>query len=158
MGSTKRVIRWALLVASLGILAARSPAWGVPAPMSPEQLESASDLVATVRVLGVVCADAEARDGERLGRYQAWLRIVDLTKGSVRAGESVLVQWSDVPRRLVGAWTVAYYPGEELLTHLKWDAAQHVYVTTWWNAKGRPRRAPDTRELPKDCGGPGRES
>jgi hypothetical protein len=62
------------------------------------------------------------------------------------------VQWQDTPKGLVGPWKVAYFPGEEVATHLKWDADRRVYTTTWWNAKGKPTKQADTDKLPTQPG------
>jgi hypothetical protein len=60
----------------------------------------------------------------------------------------VLVTWRAVPKGALGPWTVNYYPGEEVLTHLTKRSGGVSYATTWWNAKGDPIKAPDTKDLP----------
>jgi len=118
--------------------------------MSPQELMAASDLVALVRVLAVTCVGVFKNDhtGENLPSYQAELRIVQVKKGPVHEGDTVVVGWRDIPRGLLGPWVVRYYPGEEVWTHLKRDRQGSGYSTTWWNARGAQVRPPDTTELP----------
>jgi hypothetical protein len=143
------------LIAALAALVA-APALALPPPLSDAELDERSDVIATVRVLAVACTGETEMVNvrESLPVYQAWLQVVRATKGPVKPRETLLVQWHDVPKSgIVGPWKVAYFPGEEVRTHLKWDAKQRVYATTWWNAKGQPTRKADVTELP---GRPGR--
>src|SRR4051812_6706114 len=62
-----------LLRLLLGVLLfSPAPAWAVPAPMSPDDLMAASDLVALVRVLAVTCVGVfkDGHTGENLPSYQ----------------------------------------------------------------------------------------
>ena len=139
----------------LGVLLfSPAPAWAVPAPMSPHDLMAASDLVALVRVLAVTCVGVfkDGHTGENLPSYQAELRIVQVKKGSVREGDTVIVGWHEIPRGLLGPWVVRYFPGEEVWTHLQHDYQGSGYSTTWWNARGDQVRPPDTTELPRTPG------
>lgn len=60
--------------------------------------------------------------GQELAIYCASLRILAVRKGAANPGDIVQVTWRHAPHGLVGPWTLAYSPGEEVVTHLKWDA------------------------------------
>jgi hypothetical protein len=109
-----------------------------------------SDLVALVRVLSVTCTSVtkDEKTGEDLPGYLAQLQLLDVKKGDAKQGDEVLVTWRAVPKAVLGPWTVYYYPGEEVLTHLTKRSGGASYASTWWNAKGDPVKAPDTRDLP----------
>jgi hypothetical protein len=70
----------------------------------------------------------------------------------VKPGEEVLVTWRAVPKSIVGPWTVYYYPGEEMVTHLTKRSGGVSYASTWWNAKGDDVKSPDSRDLPTTPG------
>jgi len=126
------------------------PAVAVPAPMSEQELNEKSDLVAQVRVLAVTCTSItqDPNTGEDLPGYLAQLKVVEVKKGDAKPGEVVLVTWRAIPKDVDGPWTVYYYPGEEMVTHLTKRSGGVSYASTWWNAKGDDTRSPDTRELP----------
>ena len=130
------------------------PALALPAPMSEQELVEKSDLVALVRVLSVTCTSVVKDDetGEELPGYLATLKIVEVKKGELKQGDQVLVTWRAVPKAIVGPWTVYYYPGEEVVTHLTKRSGGVSYASTWWNAKGDDVNAPDSRDLPTTPG------
>ena len=74
--------------------------------------------------------------GEDLPGYLAQLKVVEVKKGDVKPGEVVLVTWRAIPKDVNGPWTVYYYPGEEMVTHLTKRSGGATYASTWWNAKG----------------------
>ena len=141
---------------SLALLVAcfATAALALPAPMSEQELIDKSDLVALVRVLSVTCTSVvkDAQTGEELPGYLATLKVMEVRKGEVKPGEQVLVTWRAVPQSIVGPWTVYYYPGEEVVTHLTKRSGGASYASTWWNAKGDDLKAPDSRELPTTTG------
>jgi hypothetical protein len=137
-------------VAACLVIVGRSAA--LPAPMSDADLEKNSDVIATVRVLAVACTGQADAGSQKVLVYQAWLSVVRVQKGAVKDKQTVLVQWQDVPKGLIGPWKVEYLPGEEVTTHLKWDADKRVYTSTWWNAKSKPTREPDFDKLPTQPG------
>jgi hypothetical protein len=118
--------------------------------MSDQELMEKSDLVALVRVLNVTCTSLTKDDatGEELPSYLATLQVLDVKKGDAKRGDEVIVTWRAVPKSIVGPWTVYYYPGEEVVTHLAKRSGGASYASTWWNAKGDDVKAPDTRDLP----------
>ena len=122
----------------------------LPAPMPEHELMEKSDLVALVRVLSVTCTSVtkDEATGEDLPGYLAKLQVLEVKKGDAKKGDEVLVTWRAVPKALLGPWTVYYYPGEEVVTHLTKRSGGVSYASTWWNAKGDPLKAPDTRDLP----------
>ena len=126
------------------------PALAVPAPMSEQELTDESDLVAQVRVLTVTCTSitTDEATGEELPGYLAQLKVVEVKKGDAKPGDVVLVTWRAIPKNVDGPWTVYYYPGEEMVTHLTKRSGGVTYASTWWNAKGDDTKSPDTRELP----------
>jgi hypothetical protein len=127
-----------------------SPARALPAPMSDQELMEKSDLVALVRVLSVTCTSVTKDDatGEELPSYLATLQVLEVKKGDAKRGDEVIVTWRAVPKSIVGPWTVYYYPGEEVVTHLAKRSGGASYASTWWNAKGDDVKVPDTRDLP----------
>jgi hypothetical protein len=144
--------RHLLLVVAFLLFVAEAVA--LPAPMSEQELMEKSDLVAVVRVLSVSCTAVtpDKETGENLPSYMAQLRLIDVKKGDAKKGDVVLVTWRAVPTKIVGPWTVNYYPGEEVLTHLVKKSGGVSYGSTWWNAKGDDITKPDSVELPKQPG------
>jgi hypothetical protein len=140
----------ALSALFLSVALMASPARALPAPMSDQELMEKSDLVALVRVLNVTCTSLTKDDatGEELPSYLATLQVLDVKKGDAKRGDEVIVTWRAVPKSIVGPWTVYYYPGEEVVTHLAKRSGGASYASTWWNAKGDDVKAPDTRDLP----------
>ncbi len=123
------------VLASLAAL----PALAVPAPMSEQELMEKSDLVALVRVLSVTCTSVvkDEQTGEDLPGYLAKLKVKEVTKGDAKPGDEVLVTWRAVPKSIVGPWTVYYYPGEEVVTHLTKRSGGASYASTWLERQGR---------------------
>ena len=130
------------------------PALSLPAPMPEDELTEASDLVALVRVMSVTCTRVtkDSATGEELPGYLAKLRVIEAKKGEVRPGGEVLVTFRAIPSGALGPWTVFYYPGEEVWTHLIKREGGVTYASTWWNAKGDVVKAPETKELPTTVG------
>ena len=139
---------------ALGLVLLATPALALPAPMSEQELTDKSDLIATVRVLSVSCTVVTKDDktGEDLPVYLARLRLLEVKKGDAKKGDEILVTWRAVPKGIVGPWTVNYYPGEVVLTHLVKKTGGVSYGSTWWNAKGEDIKAPDNTELPTTPG------
>jgi hypothetical protein len=148
----RRLNFFSLLVSASLVLAslAASPAYALPAPMSEQELTEKSDVIALVRVLSVTCTSIvkDEQTGEDLPGYLATLKVMEVKKGDVQQGEEVLVTWRAVPKGSVGPWTVEYFPGEEMITHLIKRSGGVSYASTWWNAKGDDVKAPDSRDLP----------
>jgi hypothetical protein len=143
-----------LIVLLASLLFSAAPALALPAPMSEQELSDKSDLVATVRVLSVSCTvvTKDAQTGEDLPVYLARLRVLDVKKGEAKKGDEILVTWKAVPKDIVGAWTVDYYPGEVVQTHLVKKSGGVSYGSTWWNAKGEDIKQPENTELPTNPG------
>ena len=118
--------------------------------MSAEELAEASDVVARVRVVSVTCEGIATDDmtGEQLPFYSAELQVIEASKGAVAAGDILRVRFRSIPEGMLGPWTVFYYPGEEVWTHLQRDDGGSAYETTWWNARGEVLHAADVTELP----------
>jgi hypothetical protein len=138
----------------LALCVAATSALALPAPMSKSELIDKSDVVALVRVMSVTCTSftKDKTTGEMLPGYLAKLRVLEASKGDVRPGGEVLVTFRAVPQGLLGPWTVYYYPGEEVWTHLVKRAGGATYATTWWNAKGDAVKPLETEELPTEIG------
>jgi hypothetical protein len=112
------------------------PAVALPAPMSDDELLTKSDLVALVRVLSVTCT-AVTKDkmtGQDLPSYSAKAELMEVIKGDVAKGDDVNITFHAIPTGLLGPWTVYYYPGEMVWTHLVRDG--DAFTTTWWNGRG----------------------
>ena len=150
--------RYCLAVLATAIaLTATRPASALPAPKGADVLEKESDFVGKVRVLTVVCTGEvevgkPGKDKFKVLAYQGLLQVVEVKKGTVKVNEALLVRWQELPKGLVGGWRVAYYPGEEAATHLKWNTEHKAYDTTWWNAKGKPTKEADVKTLPEKIG------
>jgi len=143
----------ALLMVAVVMLLATGSLAALPAPMSEKELLEKSDFVGSVKVLGVACTGMEAAANmEQVLVWEAWLQVESVKKGSVKPRETILVRWRDVPRKLIGPWTVPYFPGEVVSTHLEWDAKTRTFRTTWWNAKGEPTRPAKEKKLPQQPG------
>jgi hypothetical protein len=148
----------ALFTACAGVTAALA----VPAPMSASDLLSKSDLVALIRVLSVTCTKVskDDRTGEELPSYSARAELMYVTKGEEMPGHDVTLNFHAIPTGMLGPWTVYYYPGEMVWTHLA--GKDGVYTTTWWNGKGRvvskavitelPTKPGETVEVPRRSG------
>ena len=139
---------------ALGLVFLATPALALPAPMSEQELTDKSDLIATVRVLSVSCTVVTKDDktGEDLPAYLAKLRVLEVKKGDAKKGDEILVTWRAIPKGIVGPWTVYYYPGEVVPTHLVKRSGGVSYGSTWWNAKGDDIKAPESTELPTTPG------
>ena len=137
------------VLALLTILLA-TPALALPAPMSEQELMEKSDIVAVVRVLSVSCIAITKDDktGQDLPAYLAKVRLMEVKKGEAKKGDEILVTWRAIPKDVLGPWTVYYYPGEVVLTHLTKKSGGASYGSTWWNAKGDDIKAPESTELP----------
>jgi len=87
-----------------------SPAWAVPAPMSPADLLAASDLVALIRVLSVTCLEVwrHGGTGEELASFEARLGVLRVTKGQARRYRTVRLTWEEVSSQTLGNWCVRY--------------------------------------------------
>ncbi len=144
----------AALALAFAFLATPPAGLAVPVPKTHEEVAKESDFIGTVRVLAVACTgEAPFPDTEASSQtYQAWLQVVSVKKGAVKANQTLLVSWQDVPKTVMGPWKVEYFPGEEVETKLKWNAARKMYESTWHNAKGKASRVPDTKKLPVKAG------
>jgi hypothetical protein len=141
------------------------PALALPAPMSDDELLAKSDLVALIRVLSVTCTEVikDDRTGEALPSYKATAEVMEVIKGDVAKGDDVTITFHAVPTHMLGPWTVYYYPGEMMFTHLVKDG--DAYTTTWWNGRGKlvnkaiitdlPTKAGETVEVPRRTSHPG---
>ena len=142
-----------VLSASIVIFAGLgSPAVALPTPMSESELLSKSDLVALIRVLSVTCTSVstDPRTGEALPSYSATAELVYVTKGEETMGDDITLNFHAIPRGVLGPWTVFYYPGEMVYTHLV--GKDGVYTTTWWNGRGRVVSKAIITELPTTPG------
>jgi len=104
--------------------------------------------------LSVSCTVVTKDDktGEDLPVYLARLRLLEVKKGDAKKGDEILVTWRAIPKDVLGPWTVYYYPGEVVLTHLTKKSGGASYGSTWWNAKGDDIKAPESTELPETPG------
>ena len=128
------------------------PALAVPAPMSDADLLAKSDLVALVKVISVTCLSVskDGRTGEPLRNYSANVELIEVIKGDEPKGTDVNVTFHDLPKQIVGPWSVFYYPGEMVWTHLVKDG--DAYTTTWWNGRGEVVHKAVITDLPTKPG------
>jgi hypothetical protein len=145
-------LRRILTLLSFFLLATQALA--LPAPMSEAELLEKSDVVAVIRVLSVssTAVTKDDQTGEELPSYLARARLLEVKKGDVKQGDEILITWRAIPKGIVGPWTVNYYPGEVVLTHLTKKSGGATYGSTWWNAKGDDIKAPASTELPTSIG------
>jgi hypothetical protein len=130
------------------IMLGASPALALPAPMSDADLLAKSDLVALVRVLSVTCVSVskDEQTGEALRNYSANVELIEVIKGDVAKGAEVTITFEDIPQGLLGPWSVFYYPGEMVWTHLVKEGDD--YTTTWWNGRGEVVNKAAITDLP----------
>ncbi len=102
----------------------------LPAPLSNEQLNQQSDLIAKVNVLGVTRVGYT----HKVIKFQAWLQIIKTIKGKAQINDTILVTWYRFDKKLIGSWEIAYYPGEKLITYLVWDNKEKAYKNLSWNS------------------------
>jgi hypothetical protein len=145
------------LVLVISFLAA--PALALPAPMSDSELLQKSDLVALVRVLSVTCTGVskDEHTGEDLPSYSAKAELMEVIKGEEAKGADVTIIFRAIPTGMLGPWSVYYYPGEMVWTHLV--AEGDAFTTTWWNGRGDvvnhaiitelPTKPGETAEIPR---------
>jgi len=147
-----------LSILLLGAVMAK-PVLALPAPMSESQLLQKSDLVALVRIKSVTCTGVtkDDRTGEDLPSYSASAELMEVIKGEEVKGDTVNITFHAIPTGLLGPWTVYYYPGEMVWTHLVGKDGD--YTTIWWNGRGDivshavitelPTKPGETVEMPK---------
>ncbi len=131
------MLRFAPLI-SLAVLLAMGggPAVALPAPMSDSDLLTKSDLVALVRIWSVTCVSVtkDERSGEELPNWSAKAELIEVIKGDEPKGSDVAITFHAIPKGLLGPWSVYYYPGEMVWTHLV--GKDGTYTTIWWNGRG----------------------
>lgn len=144
------------LLATLALVllanAPAGPALALPAPMSDAELLAKSDLVALVKVISVTCLSVskDERTGEPLRNYSATVELLEVIKGDEPKGTDINITFHDLPKQIVGPWSVFYYPGEMVWTHLVKDG--DAYTTTWWNGRGEEVHKAVITELPTKPG------
>ena len=128
------------------------PALALPAPMSKQDLLTKSDLVALVRIKSVTCVSVakDEHGGEELPSWTAEAELIEVIKGEEVKGDTVTLSFHAIPTGLLGPWSVYYYPGEMVWTHLVGKDGQ--YTSTWWNARGTVVSKPIITELPTTPG------
>ena len=143
----------------LVLFLAATPALALPAPMSDAELLTKSDLVALVRVLSVTCTAITHDDFAKqdIRNYSAKVELMEVIKGDEAKGGDVNITFHEIPKGLLGPWSVFYYPGEMVWTHLSRDG--DAFTTTWWNGRGAlvseavitklPTKPGETVEVPR---------
>lgn len=137
-----------LVPALLVMTAFAGAALALPAPMSDSELLQKSDLVALVRVLSVTCLSVsrDPETQEALPSYSADVELIEVVKGDEAKGDTVNLNFHAVPTGALGPWTVYYYPGEMVWTHLVGKDGD--YTTIWWNGRGDVVNRAVITELP----------
>ncbi len=125
-----------------------APASALPGPMSDADLLAKSDLVALVRVLSVTCTAIthDAFTKQDILNYSANVELIEVIKGDVAKGGEVNITFHEIPKGLLGPWSVFYYPGEMVWTHLVKEG--NDYTTTWWNGRGEVVHKATITKLP----------
>lgn len=121
-------------------------ALAIPAPMSKEDLINNSDLFARIEVLSV-----DEKNNTAIAKYKvigstASNRIVhEVSKDS----GTIKICWPDLPKNLLGPWSVKVHENEIVTIYLKWLSKgeqldgkwslyknmSDCYGATWWNSK-----------------------
>src|SRR5262245_20183338 len=120
----------------IGLVFGAGQAAALPAPMSESDLLQKSDLVALVRIKSVTCVGVskDAQTGESLPSYSARAELMEVIKGEDVKGDTVNIDFHAIPTGVLGPWTVYYYPGEMVWTHLIGNDGE--YTTIWCNGRG----------------------
>ncbi|CAL7960032.1 conserved hypothetical protein [Alphaproteobacteria bacterium] len=140
-----------LFVLLVLLLSYAAPLHAIPAPLSERELFAQSDLVADLKVIGVVrIEDCTTVFKEDVPAYQAWAQVLVAQKGDIKPDNTIIICWQDIPHKAVGPWKVEVLPGEVALMHLKWNNAKRCYTATHWNAK--ITKTNSSVALPKNIG------
>jgi hypothetical protein len=147
MRPTLRLLSLALLCCLVA-----QPALAMPPPMTKSDLLARSDLVALVRILGVTCTGVvkDSSTGEELPQYSAKAELIEVVKGDEMKGGSIAITFHAISKGIMGGWTVYYYPGEMVWTHLV--GKDGTYTTTWWNGRGDVIEKAMITDLPTKAG------
>ena len=149
--------RLVLTILLFGVSAARR--WRCRRRCRRSSFCTESDLVALVRIKSVTCVSVakDERTGEDLPSWSAEAELIEVIKGEDVKGDTVTLTFHAIPTGLLGPWTVYYYPGEMVWTHLVGKDGH--YTSTWWNARGTlvskavidtlPTTPGETVEIPK---------
>jgi hypothetical protein len=140
------------LMLLLAITFCGGPAVALPAPMSDADLLTKSDLVALVRIWSVTCVSVtkDEHTGEELPNWSASAELIEVIKGDEPKGSDITITFHAIPKGVLGPWTVYYYPGEMVWTHLVRDG--NAYTTIWWNGRGTVVEKAMISELPTTPG------
>jgi hypothetical protein len=144
------IFKLSAMLLCLGLMPGSAAA--LPAPMSQSELLQKSDLVALVRIKSVTCVSVskDDRTGEDLPSYSARAELMEVIKGEDVKGDTVNITFHAIPAGVLGPWTVYYYPGEMVWTHLV--GRDGDYTTTWWNGRGNVVSKAVITELPTKPG------
>jgi hypothetical protein len=116
--------------------------------MSDSDMLQKSDLVALVRIWSVTCTGVskDPQTGESLPSWKADAELIEVIKGNEPKGSNVTITFNAIPQGALGRWTVYYYPGEMVWTHLV--AKDGAYATIWWNGRGTVVEKAKIEKLP----------
>ena len=132
---------------SLLLVAAVVPgAYAWQRPLSPTELKERSPLVVIVEVLGVARI---GKDPGTLGRYRAWVQVVQAEKGDAEPTSTLQVAWTAADPNRLGSWEVKLYPGDKVQLYLKPAGEPGVWQVVHRSGAVTLRRAPrEQRTLP----------
>ena len=142
------------LLAALWLAGATGPVRALPPPLSAEELQKRSDVVAVVRVLAVTCT-AQAPDAETkqpLRTFQAWLQVVRVDKGNAKPDETITLEWRETPKGGFADGATPFFPGEEVKTYLKWIGDRRLFEVAGVGGLKEPIRPADIQKLPEKPG------
>ena len=123
----------------LVLLLAATPALALPGPMSDAEL--------SVTCTAITHDDFAKQD---IRNYSAKVELMEVIKGDEAKGGDVNITFHEIPKGLLGPWSVFYYPGEMVWTHLSRDG--DAFTTTWWNGRGALVNKAIITELPTKPG------
>jgi len=154
----RRALSLSLL--SFALVALTAPAWAVPAPMGPKDLEAAADIVVEAEITSVSCdGEAQRGDGVVISNYRSTARVLKVLKGKPDSTLSVTGEsreWTDPDKMPAGYPPHAALPqGWRGTLYLK--GAQSPYALVYYNGAVEDGATSRPGQLPKcartGCGG-----
>ena len=150
------VITYNIIVLLVYIIAMPQQALGLPAPMSRPDLINNSDIFAKVHILEIDrTTNTAIAQYDRVGTTAINSIIHDSISPKYTGPDGaplkvITICWPDLPKNLIGPWSIRFTENEDANVYLKWigkkDSQQNsiwhlyhdlenCYAATWWNAK-----------------------
>lgn len=132
----RHLVMLSAVLLGLGLMA--GPAAALPAPMSERAAaKERPGGAGPHQVRHLHRCHQGCRTGEDLPSYSASAELMEVIKGEEVKGDTVNIIFHAIATGLLGPWTVYYYPGEMVWTHLVGKRIHHHLVE-----RPRQRREP----------------